>query len=211
MAAVFVNRLRQNMRLQSDPTILYGMHGGKIVWSRPIQRTEIAQKTAHNTYQIDGLPPTPICNPGTAAIEAVLNPADTKDLYFVADGTGGHVFAETLKDHNANVQKWRATERDMKAKAKAKAGAAGARPIRPTTADTSPSPRRRAHGRPPRPRAPARREAPRRRLASQGGRLPAKEPSADRGVPGPPRHASSEPLSAGLTACLALVGTATLS
>ena len=117
VAGVFINRLRQNMRLQSDPTILYGMTGGKTVWSRPIQKSEIAQKTLHNTYQIDGLPPTPICNPGRAAIEAVLNPADTKDLYFVADGNGGHAFSETLKDHNANVQKWRATERDMKTKA----------------------------------------------------------------------------------------------
>jgi UPF0755 protein len=117
VAAVFLNRLRLNMRLQSDPTILYGLTGGKTVWSRPIQRNEITQKTSHNTYQIDGLPPTPICNPGRAAIEAVLNPADTKDLYFVADGSGGHVFAETLKEHNANVQKWRATERDMRAKA----------------------------------------------------------------------------------------------
>jgi UPF0755 protein len=116
VAAVFVNRLRQNMRLQSDPTILYGISGGKTVWNRPILRSEIAQKTAHNTYQIDGLPPTPICNPGKAAIEAVLNPANTKDLYFVADGSGGHVFSETLKDHNTNVQKWRALEKDAKAK-----------------------------------------------------------------------------------------------
>jgi len=121
VAAVFINRLRQNMRLQSDPTILYGLHGGKTVWSRAILKSEIAQKTSHNTYQVDGLPPTPICNPGRAAIEAVLNPADTKELYFVADGSGGHVFAETLKDHNANVQRWRATERDLKAKAGAPA------------------------------------------------------------------------------------------
>ena len=116
VAAVFVNRLRQNMRLQSDPTILYGLFGGKTLWGKPILRSEIQQKTAHNTYQIDGLPPTPICNPGRAAIEAVLNPAETKELYFVADGNGGHVFAETLKDHNANVQKWRAVERDIKGK-----------------------------------------------------------------------------------------------
>jgi UPF0755 protein len=117
VAAVFHNRLRQNMRLQSDPTILYGLFGGKTVWGRPIQKPEIAQKTTHNTYQIDGLPPTPICNPGRAALEAVLNPADTKALYFVADGAGGHVFAETLRDHNANVQKWRATEKELKGKA----------------------------------------------------------------------------------------------
>lgn len=116
VAAVFVNRLRQNMRLQSDPTILYGLFGGKTLWGKPILRSEIQQKTAHNTYQIDGLPPTPICNPGRAAIEAVLNPAETKELYFVADGNGGHVFAETLKEHNANVQKWRAVERDIRGK-----------------------------------------------------------------------------------------------
>jgi UPF0755 protein len=117
VAAVFLNRLRQNMRLQSDPTILYGQTGGKTVWSRPIQKSEITQKTSHNTYVIDGLPPTPICNPGRASIEAVLNPADSKDLYFVADGTGGHVFAATLKEHNANVLKWRAVEKDLRAKA----------------------------------------------------------------------------------------------
>ncbi len=121
VAAVFINRLRQNMRLQSDPTILYGQTGGKTVWSRPIQKVEIGQKTSHNTYQIDGLPPTPICNPGRAAIEAVLNPADTKELYFVADGAGGHVFSETLKDHNASVQKWRQVEKDIKGKAAAPA------------------------------------------------------------------------------------------
>ena len=99
VAAVFVNRLKANMRLQSDPTILYGLGGGKTVWNRPIQKSEIFQKTAHNTYQIDGLPPTPICNPGRASIEAVLNPVDTKELFFVADGNGRHVFAETAKEH----------------------------------------------------------------------------------------------------------------
>ena len=116
VAAVFVNRLRQSMRLQSDPTILYGLFGGKVVWGRPIQRSEIVQKTAHNTYQIDGLPPTPICNPGRHSIEAVLQPRESRELYFVADGSGGHAFAETLKDHNANVQKWRLVEKDLKAK-----------------------------------------------------------------------------------------------
>jgi len=130
VAAVFVNRLRQNMRLQSDPTILYGLSAGKTVWNRPIMKNEIVQKTAHNTYQIDGLPPTPICNPGRASIEAVLNPAATKDLYFVADGNGGHIFSETLKDHNSSVQKWRALEkeREKEKESKAKAAAAGAMP-----------------------------------------------------------------------------------
>jgi peptidoglycan lytic transglycosylase G len=135
VAAVFVNRLKANMRLQSDPTILYGLSGGKTVWNRPIHRSEIAQKTSHNTYQIDGLPPTPICNPGRAAIEAVLNPADTKELFFVADGTGRHVFAETIKEHNANVQKWRAAEKDIKAKA----GAPLAAEETPTTAVQPPA------------------------------------------------------------------------
>ena len=126
VAAVFHNRLRQNMRLQSDPTILYGLQGGKVGLgpADPEQRDR-RRRPAHNTYQIDGLPPTAICNPGRRAIEAVLNPAETKELYFVADGAGGHIFSETLKDHNANVSKWRATEREIKAekaeKEKAKA------------------------------------------------------------------------------------------
>jgi UPF0755 protein len=139
VAAVFVNRLRQKMRLNSDPTILYGIGGGKTVWNRPILKSEIAQKTVHNTYQIDGLPPTPICNPGKAAIEAVLNPADTKDLYFVADGSGGHVFAETLKDHNANVQKWRVIEKETRTK-----NASPASEDTPTTANTPPPPKKKA-------------------------------------------------------------------
>jgi UPF0755 protein len=127
VAAVFVNRLRQNMPLQSDPTILYGIAGGKTEWGRKIFQSEIDQKTSHNTYQIRGLPPTPICNPGRAAIEAVLNPASTKEVFFVADGKGGHIFSETLKDHNANVQKYRALEREKEKEAKAKA-ASGAAP-----------------------------------------------------------------------------------
>jgi UPF0755 protein len=130
VAAVFINRLRKGMRLDSDPTILYGIDGGKVAWGRSILKSEIGRKTAHNTYQINGLPPTPICNPGRAAIEAVLNPANTKELYFVADGKGGHVFAETLKEHNANVQKYRAAERE-RAREKAKASEAGATPAAP--------------------------------------------------------------------------------
>lgn len=113
VAAVFVNRLRQNMQLQSDPTILYGLFLGKVAWGKPILASEIRSNTPHNTYVIRGLPPTPICNPGRAAIEATLKPAQTKELYFVADGKGGHIFAETLKDHNANVARWRQTEKEM--------------------------------------------------------------------------------------------------
>jgi UPF0755 protein len=116
VAAVFVNRLRQNMQLQSDPTILYGLMQGRVQWGKPILRSEIRSGTLHNTYVIPGLPPTPICNPGRAAIEATLRPAQTKELYFVADGKGGHVFAETLRDHNANVQRWRQIEAELKAR-----------------------------------------------------------------------------------------------
>ncbi len=126
VAAVFVNRLRQNIRLQSDPTILYGLFQGEVAWGRPIYKSEIQQKTAHNTYQIDGLPPTPICNPGKSALEATLNPAKTSDLYFVANGQGGHVFTTNLKDHNAAVANWRKVEQDLRAKQAAAAGAKAA-------------------------------------------------------------------------------------
>jgi UPF0755 protein len=103
IAAVFVNRLKQKMRLQSDPTIIYGLVGGKGTLGRPIMKSEIDQPTPYNTYQIDGLPPGPITNPGRAALEAAANPARTRDLYFVADGTGGHVFAESYEQHQKNV------------------------------------------------------------------------------------------------------------
>ncbi|MFG1479257.1 endolytic transglycosylase MltG [Xanthobacter sp. V4C-4] len=110
VAAVFVNRLNKKMRLQSDPTIIYGLVGGKGALGRPISRTDIVSPTAYNTYAVDGLPPGPISNPGREALAAVANPASTRDLYFVADGTGGHAFAETLADHNRNVSRWRALE-----------------------------------------------------------------------------------------------------
>jgi UPF0755 protein len=116
VAAVFVNRLRKPMRLQSDPTIIYGIVGGQGSLGRPISRDDIEQKTAYNTYRINGLPPGPICNPGRPAIEATLNPAKTDDLYFVADGTGGHAFSKTLDDHNDAVANWRKVERDQRAK-----------------------------------------------------------------------------------------------
>jgi UPF0755 protein len=110
IAAVFVNRLKQKMRLQSDPTIIYGLVGGKGTLGRPIMKSEIDQPTPYNTYQIDGLPPGPITNPGRAALEAAANPARTRDLYFVADGTGGHVFAETYEQHEKNVTRLRQLE-----------------------------------------------------------------------------------------------------
>jgi UPF0755 protein len=107
IASVFINRLEKGMRLQSDPTIIYGIVGGKGRLDRQLTRTDIDTTTPYNTYRINGLPPGPIANPGRAALEAVLNPQDTEHLYFVADGTGGHAFAATLEEHNRNVRKWR--------------------------------------------------------------------------------------------------------
>ncbi len=106
IASVFVNRLRLGMKLQSDPTIIYGITEGYPL-GRRIKQSEIARATPYNTYVIAGLPPRPICNPGRDAIAAVLNPLETKDLFFVADGTGGHVFAATIAEQTKNVAKWR--------------------------------------------------------------------------------------------------------
>jgi UPF0755 protein len=114
VAAVFVNRLKQKMRLQSDPTIIYGLVGGKGTLGRPIMKSEIEQPTPYNTYLIDGLPQGPISNPGRASLEAAANPARTRELYFVADGTGGHVFAETYDQHQKNVARLRSIESDRK-------------------------------------------------------------------------------------------------
>ncbi|MEP6827621.1 MAG: endolytic transglycosylase MltG, partial [Aestuariivirga sp.] len=108
VASVFINRLKQHIRLQSDPTVIYGLVGGKGKLDHPLTRVELDAPTPYNTYTIDGLPPGPIANPGKAAIEAVLNPANANYLYFVADGSGGHAFSTTLEEHNANVKKWRA-------------------------------------------------------------------------------------------------------
>ena len=117
VAGVFINRLNKGMRLQTDPTIIYGISKGEPLVNskgqrRTLYRSEIDRKTPWNTYQIDGLPPTPICNPGAEAIAAVLNPAKTDYLFFVADGTGGHVFAKTNREHTNNVIKWRKIERE---------------------------------------------------------------------------------------------------
>ncbi|MDB5575754.1 MAG: aminodeoxychorismate lyase [Bradyrhizobium sp.] len=113
VAAVFVNRLRQKMKLQSDPTIIYGLVGGKGTLGRPIRRSEIQQPSPYNTYVVDGLPPGPIANPGRASLESAANPARTRDLFFVADGTGGHTFTETYDQHQKNVVKLRAIEKQI--------------------------------------------------------------------------------------------------
>jgi UPF0755 protein len=113
VSAVFVNRLRQKIKLQSDPTIIYGLVGGKGTLGRPIKRSEITQPSPYNTYVIDGLPPGPIANPGRASLEAAANPARTRDLFFVADGTGGHAFTETYDQHQKNVAKLRSMEKQI--------------------------------------------------------------------------------------------------
>ena len=134
VAGAFVNRLQRRMRLQSDPTIVYGLVGGRGTLGRGIQRAEIQRPTPYNTYVIDGLPPGPIANPGRAALEAVANPARTKDIYFVADGTGGHAFAETLDQHQRNVVRWRQIEGGRPADA-----AASTDKVDPNAADTGPA------------------------------------------------------------------------
>jgi peptidoglycan lytic transglycosylase G len=138
VAAVFVNRLKQKMKLQSDPTIVYGLVFGKGSLGRPITKADIQSQTPYNTYVIEGLPPGPISNPGRASIEAAANPARTKELFFVADGTGGHAFAETYDQHLKNVAKLRAVEHEARGESATPAteappaAAAPARPAPPT-------------------------------------------------------------------------------
>jgi UPF0755 protein len=137
VAAVFVNRLKQRKRLESDPTIIYGLVGGKGSLGHPITKSEKERPTPYNTYIIDGLPPGPIANPGRASLEAAANPARTKEMFFVADGTGGHVFAETYDQHLRNVARLRALEHGERNSApatsfQAEDATAGARPILPT-------------------------------------------------------------------------------
>ncbi len=132
VAAVFVNRLKSKMRLQSDPTIIYGLTGGKGSLGRPILKSEIEQPTPYNTYVVDGLPPGPIANPGRASLEAAANPARTKELYFVADGTGGHVFSDNYAEHQKNVSRLRGIEHTN--------GNGNASPAPPTPSPPSASP-----------------------------------------------------------------------
>jgi len=120
VASVFINRLRKGMRLQTDPTVIYGIWGGrgKPKNRRGLRRSELERETPYNTYVISGLPPTPIANPGIASLRAAANPLQTDDLYFVADGTGGHTFAKTLQEHNRNVAAWRKIEAQRAREAK---------------------------------------------------------------------------------------------
>jgi peptidoglycan lytic transglycosylase G len=141
VAAVFMNRLKQNMRLQSDPTIIYGLVGGKGALGRPIMKSEIEQPTPYNTYVVQGLPPGPIANPGRASLEAASSPARTKELYFVADGTGGHVFADNYDQHQKNVARLRALEQSQKESAAPGAPAPAAAAPAPAPAPARPAPR----------------------------------------------------------------------
>ena len=126
VASVFVNRLNEGMRLQTDPTVIYGITRGEGTLGRGLTRVELAEPTPWNTYAIDGLPPTPIANPGEEAIRAAASPPETDYLYFVADGTGGHAFATTLEEHNRNVAAWRQIEAERAAEAEAAAAEAAA-------------------------------------------------------------------------------------
>lgn len=120
VASIFINRLAEGMRLQTDPTVIYGVTKGEGILGRGLKLSELKRETPWNTYVIFGLPKTPIANPGRDSIKAALNPDQTKYLYFVADGTGGHAFAETLKQHNENVAAWRKIEAQLAEEAKAK-------------------------------------------------------------------------------------------
>ena len=173
VAAVFVNRLRQKMKLQSDPTIIYGLVGGKGTLGRPIKRSEIQQPSPYNTYVVDGLPPGPIANPGRASLEAAANPARTRDLFFVADGSGGHSFTETYDQHQKNVVKLRAIEKQIQndtvepAAEEAQPAAAGApADTNPTATTTRPAAAKRPARAAP-PAAPAAPAAPGRQGAVQ--------------------------------------------
>ena len=149
IASVYQNRLRKKMRLQSDPTIIYGLVGGKGVLDHPIQQEELDRDTPYNTYKINGLPPGPIANPGRASIEAAANPARTKEMFFVADGTGGHVFAETYEQHLRNVARLRgleANERNAAIAPPPDANPVAPSPARPAPAAAKQQPKRATTG-----------------------------------------------------------------
>ncbi len=173
VAAVFTNRLRQRIKLQSDPTIIYGLVGGKGTLGRPIKRSEIQQPSPYNTYVIEGLPPGPIANPGRASLEATANPARTRDLFFVADGTGGHSFTETYDQHQKGVAKLRAMERQQQNDT---AEADDQPPVAAVPSPAAGAPAAAAPAKPAAPRAAPKASAPK---ASAPASIIANEPAAD--------------------------------
>lgn len=114
IASVFYNRMKKGIRLQSDPTVIYAVTNGQVEQKKRVLYEDLKFKSPYNTYVIYGLPPQPIANPGRASIYAVLHPMKTNDLYFVADGKGGHVFSETYSEHQKNVQNWRQSKKKNK-------------------------------------------------------------------------------------------------
>ncbi|MCX8226277.1 MAG: endolytic transglycosylase MltG, partial [Sulfitobacter sp.] len=125
VASVFINRLNQGMRLQTDPTVIYGITKGEGVLGRGLRRSELRAETPYNTYVIPALPPTPIANPGRASLMAAAQPVEEEYVFFVADGTGGHAFAVTLEEHNRNVAAWRVIEAERGAAAAGNASTGG--------------------------------------------------------------------------------------
>ncbi|MGP8123315.1 MAG: endolytic transglycosylase MltG [Xanthobacteraceae bacterium] len=176
VAAVFTNRLRQKIKLQSDPTIIYGLVGGKGTLGRPIKRSEIQQPSPYNTYVVEGLPPGPIANPGRASLEATANPARTRDLFFVADGSGGHTFSETYDQHQKNVAKLRSIEKQQQNDT-VETGDEPPPPGAATPAEASPAP---ATDPTVGKLAPAKKRAaaPKRAVNAKGGNPPAPAPEA---------------------------------
>jgi UPF0755 protein len=139
VAAVYINRLRRHMKLESDPTVIYGLTGGKAPLNRELTRADLASTSPYNTYMVVGLPPGPICNPGRASIVAATNPARDRSLYFVADGQGGHAFAVNLFEHNRNVERWRQIVRErLEQQLQTPAGAPGSPSLPPPTPQATP-------------------------------------------------------------------------
>jgi UPF0755 protein len=142
VAAVFINRLRRRMRLESDPTVIYGVTAGKGPFNRELSRTDLQSNSPYNTYMVVGLPPGPICNPGRASIVAATNPVRERFLFFVADGQGGHVFAANMLEHNRNVERWRQIQRERQEQQSQAPSAAPGSPSLPLPAPSAPAPAR---------------------------------------------------------------------